>query len=315
MSTSKASKGVVSHPITPTDAAIVAEMRKQSAPAKGKLLGTAARPVFDEIIGHTSAPAGVEFREDTIGGVSGWWARPAGAQTQGVLLYLHGGWYAWGTTKAYRNFVGHIAARVGTPAFAPDYRLAPEHPFPAAVQDAEAVYRGMLERGSRRIAIVGDSAGGGLSLVLTASALRKLQSFGTAPVGTVALSPLTDLTLSGRSWETHEAADPYFTKAQGLSMAPLYVGTHDPKDPLISPVFGDLAGLPPIRIHVGEDEVLLDDSLRYVERAVAAGVDARVDVWQGMPHVFLSAAGQLAAADEALQAVGTFLAERLGPAR
>ena len=315
MSTSKASKGVVSHPITPTDAAIVAEMRKQSAPAKGKLLGTAARPVFDEIIGHTSAPAGVEFREDTIGGVSGWWARPAGAQTQGVLLYLHGGWYAWGTAKAYRNFVGHIAARVGTPAFAPDYRLAPEHPFPAAVQDAEAVYRGMLERGSRRIAIVGDSAGGGLSLVLTASALRKLQSFGTAPVGTVALSPLTDLTLSGRSWETHEAADPYFTKAQGLSMAPLYVGTHDPKDPLISPVFGDLAGLPPIRIHVGEDEVLLDDSLRYVERAVAAGVDARVDVWQGMPHVFLSAAGQLAAADEALQAVGTFLAERLGPAR
>jgi len=315
MSTSKASKGVVSHPITPTDAAIVAEMRKQSAPAKGKLLGTAARPVFDEIIGHTSAPAGVEFREDTIGGVSGWWARPAGAQTQGVLLYLHGGWYAWGTAKAYRNFVGHIAARVGTPAFAPDYRLAPEHPFPAAVQDAEAVYRGMLERGSRRIAIVGDSAGGGLSLVLTASVLRKLQSFGTAPVGTVALSPLTDLTLSGRSWETHEAADPYFTKAQGLSMAPLYVGTHDPKDPLISPVFGDLAGLPPIRIHVGEDEVLLDDSLRYVERAVAAGVDARVDVWQGMPHVFLSAAGQLAAADEALQAVGTFLAERLGPAR
>jgi len=315
MSTSKASKGVVSHPITPTDAAIVAEMRKQSAPAKGKLLGTAARPVFDEIIGHTSAPAGVEFREDTIGGVSGCWARPAGAQTQGVLLYLHGGWYAWGTAKAYRNFVGHIAARVGTPAFAPDYRLAPEHPFPAAVQDAEAVYRGMLERGSRRIAIVGDSAGGGLSLVLTASVLRKLQSFGTAPVGTVALSPLTDLTLSGRSWETHEAADPYFTKAQGLSMAPLYVGTHDPKDPLISPVFGDLAGLPPIRIHVGEDEVLLDDSLRYVERAVAAGVDARVDVWQGMPHVFLSAAGQLAAADEALQAVGTFLAERLGPAR
>ena len=98
-------------------------------------------------------------------------------------------------------------------------------------------------------------------------------------------------------------------------MAPLYVGNHDPKDPLISPVFGDLAGLPPIRIHVGEDEVLLDDSLRYVERAVAAGVDARVDVWQGMPHVFLSAAGQLAAADQALEAVGTFLAERLGRSR
>ena len=315
MNASTVSTGIVNHPITPQDAAIVGEMRKQSAPAKGNLLGIAARPVFDEIIGHTTPPAGVEFREDTLGGVSGWWARPASTQSQGTLLYLHGGWYAWGTAKAYRNFVGHIAARVGAPAFAPDYRLAPEHPFPAAVHDAEAVYRGLLERDSKRIAIVGDSAGGGLSLVLTASVTHKLKSFGTAPVGTVALSPLNDLTLSGRSWETREAADPYFTKAQGLSMAPLYVGAHDPKDPLISPVFGDLAGLPPIRIHVGEDEVLLDDSLRYVERAVAVGVDARVHVWQGMPHVFLSAAGQLAAADEALQAVGTFLAERLGQSR
>jgi epsilon-lactone hydrolase len=315
MNTSKGSKGVVVHPIALKDAAVVGEMRKQSEPAKGKLLGIAARPVFDEIIGHTSAPAGVEFREDTLGGVSGWWAHPAGAHIHATLLYLHGGWYAWGTSKAYRNFVGHIAARVGAPAFAPDYRLAPEHPFPAAVQDAEAVYRALLERQSGPIAIVGDSAGGGLSLVLTAAVIRERQSIGTAPVGTVALSPLNDLTLSGGSWETREAADPYFTRAQGLSMAPLYVGAHDPKDPLISPVFGDLAGLPPIRIHVGEDEVLLDDSLRYVERAVAAGVDARVDVWQGMPHVFLSAAGQLAAADEALQAVGTFLAERLAQSR
>jgi len=315
MSEIEKSKGMVTHPITPADATIVGEIRKQSAPTKGQLLGTAARPVFDEIIGHTSAPAGVEYREGSVGGVSGWWAHPTGAQSQGTLLYLHGGWYVWGTAKAYRHFVGHIASRAGAAAFAPDYRLAPEHPFPAAVQDAEVVYRGLVERGSRRIAIVGDSAGGGLSLVLTAAVIRKLQSFGTAPVGTVALSPLNDLTLSGKSWETHEAADPYFTKAQGSSMAPLYVGSHDPKDPLISPVFGDLAGLPPIRIHVGEDEVLLDDSLRYVERAAAAGVDARVDVWQGMPHVFLSAAGQLAAADEALQAVGTFLANRLGQSR
>jgi acetyl esterase/lipase len=315
MSVIENSKGVVIHPNTVADAAIVGEIRKQSAPTKGKLVGIAARPIFDEIIGHTSAPAGVEYREDTVGGVSGWWAHPAEARSRGSILYLHGGWYAWGTAKAYRHFVGHIASRAGAVAFAPDYRLAPEHPFPAAVQDAEAVYRALVERGSGRIAIVGDSAGGGLSLVLTALAVAKLQSIGAAPVGTVALSPLNDLTLSARSWETREAADPYFTKAQGMSMAPLYVGNHDPKDPLISPVFGHLAGLPPVRIHVGEDEVLLDDSLHYVERAVAAGVDARVDVWQGMPHVFLSGAGQLAAADAALQAVGTFLAERLGPSR
>lgn len=302
----------VTHPITPADAAIVAAMKQGSAPMKGKLLGTEARQPFDEIMGHVTAPAGVEYQQDAVGGIPGWWARPEGASSSsGTILYLHGGWYAWGTAKAYRHFVGHIAARAGAAAFAADYRLAPEHPFPAAVEDAEAVYRGLIDRGSRRIAIVGDSAGGGLGLALTSLATAKSASIGVVPVGTVALSPLTDLTLSGASWETRAAADPYFTKDQGLRLAPLYVGKHDPKDPLLSPLFGNFTGLPPIRVHVGEDELLLDDSLRYVERAAAAGVDARVDVWQGMPHVFLSAAGQLAAADEALQAVGAFVSERL----
>jgi acetyl esterase/lipase len=131
------------------------------------------------------------------------------------------------------------------------------------------------------------------------------------PSAALVLSPLTDLTLSGRSWETRAAADPYFTKAQGASMAPLYLGSHDAKDPLASPLYGDLAGLPPIRVHVGDDELLLDDSLRYVERAVAAGVDARVDIWEGLPHVFPSAVGQLEGADRAMSAIGSFLAERL----
>jgi acetyl esterase/lipase len=302
---------LVTHPITPADAAIVTAMKQGSAPVKGKLLGIEARQPFDEIMGHVTAPPGVEYEQDTVGSVPGWWARPTGARSSGTILYLHGGWYAWGTAKAYRHFVGHIAARAGAVAFAADYRLAPEHPFPAAVEDAEAVYRGLIDRGSRRVAIVGDSAGGGLSLALTSLAIAKSASIGVLPVGTVALSPLTDLTLCGASWETRAAADPYFTKAQGLSLAPLYVGKHDPRDPLLSPLFGNFAGLPPIRVHVGEDELLLDDSLRYVEGAAAAGVDARVDVWQGMPHVFLSAAGQLAAADEALQAVATFVAERL----
>lgn len=299
------------HAITPSDAAIVAAIRTATAPTKGKLVGTAARQTFDEIMGHVPPPAGVGYTPDTVGGVSGWWARPVRAQSPGTILFLHGGWYALGSSKAYRHFVGHIAARAGAVAFAPDYRLAPEHPFPAAVEDAEAVYRGLVDRGLKRMALVGDSAGGGLSLALAALLVAKSASIGVAPVGAVALSPLTDLTLSGQSWDTREAADPYFTKSQGLSLAPLYVGKSDPRNPLISPLFGDLAGLPPIRIHVGEDEVLLDDSLRYVERATKAGVDARVDVWQGMPHVFLSAAGQLAAADEALQSVGSFLASRL----
>ena len=125
------------------------------------------------------------------------------------------------------------------------------------------------------------------------------------------LSPVTDLALSGASWETRAAADPYFHRSQAAELVRSYLGGHDPTDPLASPLYGKLAGLPPIRVHVGDDEVLLDDSLRYVERAVAAGVDARVDVWEGMPHGFLSGIGTLAASRQALDEIGRFLAERL----
>ena len=262
-------------------------------------------------MGHVAAPNDVAYVADTIGGVPGWWCRPTNKQPAGTILYLHGGWYVFGTAKAYRHFAGHIAARTGAEVFVPDYRLAPEHPFPAGLLDAQACYRGLIGRGIRRIAIAGDSAGGGLSLALLSLLATPENSGGVSPRAAVVLSPLTDLALSGRSWETRAAADPYFTRAQADSLVPLYLGHHDPKDPLASPLYGNLAGLPPIRVHVGDDELLLDDSLRYVERAVAAGVDARVDIWEGLPHVFPSSVGQLAAADRALDAIGAFLAERL----
>jgi len=313
----------VIHPISPADKAAVAAIRAIVEPQKGRLQGIAARGPFDEIMGHVTAPADVTYEPDTIGGVSGWWARPTNKTPAGTILYFHGGWYVFGTAKAYRHFAGHLAYRTGAEVFIPDYRLAPEHPFPAGLLDAQACYRGLIERGVHRIAIAGDSAGGGLTLALLSLLKTQETSGGVRPSGqrgnpqrgrpsaALVLSPLTDLTLSGRSWETRAAADPYFTKAQGVSMVPLYLGSHDPKDPLASPLYGDLAGLPPIRVHVGDDELLLDDSLRYVERAVAAGVDARVDIWEGMPHVFPSAVGQLEAADRALSAIGSFLAERL----
>lgn len=301
----------VTHRISPADKAAVAAIRAVVEPGKGLLQGVAARQTFDEIIGHVAPPADVVYEADTIGGVSGWWARPANKRPEGTILYLHGGWYAWGTAKAYRHFAGHFAHRTGAEVFVPDYRLAPEHPFPAGLLDAQAAYRGLIGRGARRIAIAGDSAGGGLTLALLSLLKTQETAGGVLPSAAVVLSPLTDLTLSGGSWETRAVADPYFTKAQGASMVPLYLGSHDPKDPLASPLFGNPAGLPPIRALVGDDEVLLDDSLRYVERAVAAGVDARSDVWEGLPHVFLSAVGQLEAADQALSEVGSFLAERL----
>jgi len=301
----------VTHPISPADKAVAAATRAMAEPQKGRLQGTAARQPFDDIMGHVAAPPNVAFEADTIGGVPGWWARPTNKTPAGTILYLHGGWYVWGSAKAYRHLAGHVAHRTGAEVFIADYRLAPEHPFPAGLLDAQACYSGLVERGARRIAIAGDSAGGGLTLALLSLLKTKEASAGGLPRAALVLSPLTDLTLSGHSWETQAIADPYFTKSQGASLVPLYLNAHDPKDPLASPLFGDLSGLPPIRVHVGADELLLDDSIRYVERAVAAGVDARVDIWEGLPHVFPSAVGQLEAADRALSAIGAFLAERL----
>ena len=301
----------VTHPISPADKAAAAATRAIVEPQKGRLQGIAARQPFEEIMGHVAAPPDVAYTADTIGGVSGWWARPTNKTPAGTILYLHGGWYVLGSAQAYRHLAGHVAHRTGAEVFVPDYRLAPEHPFPAGLLDAQAGYRGLIERGARRIAIAGDSAGGGLTLALLSLLKTQEASGSVLPRAALVLSPLTDLTLSGRSWESRAAADPYFTKPQAASMVPLYLGTHDPKDPLASPLFGNLAGLPPIRIQVGDDETLLDDSLRYVERAVAAGVDARVDIWEGLPHVFPSAVGQLEAADRAMNAIGSFLAERL----
>jgi epsilon-lactone hydrolase len=155
--------------------------------------------------------------------------------------------------------------------------------------------------------VTGDSAGGNLALVLLSIATKQAGAAGIAPVGAVALSPATDLTLTGESFKTRAEADPYFIKPQVAGLVRCYVGENDPKNSLASPLYGDLRGLPPLRVHVGDDEVLLDDSRSYVERAVAAGVDARLDVWMGMPHGFVNSVGSMNAANQALRAIATFL--------
>jgi len=165
------------HPLRSEDALGASALRASVAAFKGKLAGTAARAPFDDLMERVAAPTDVTFEADTVGGISGFWAKPARPHKGAAILHVHGGWFNLGTAHAYRNFVGHIASSAGADAFIPDYRLAPEHPFPAAVTDVEACYRGLVDKGIDNIAVVGDSAGGNLALVLVSTDM--------APVGAV----------------------------------------------------------------------------------------------------------------------------------
>ena len=306
------SKAFVSvHPLDSEDAATISSITTAARAAKGLRWRVEARAQFDALMERVPPPDGVIIQSGTVGDIPGLWVDPASSRPGEAILHLHGGWFHAGSARAYRHLVGHIAARAGARAFVPDYRLAPEHPFPAAVDDVLATYRGMDDSGIRRIAVTGDSAGGNLALVLASSLSAKDASGKATLIGVAALSPVTDLTLSGATYETRADADPYFTKQQVAELVQSYLGSVDANDPRASPLQGRFAGLPPIRIHVGDDEVLLDDSRRYVERAVAAGVDARLDVWMGMPHGFPAIIGPIKASAQALDAIGTFLTDSL----
>lgn len=298
------------HPVSTADKTAMAGLRAIVEPNKGQLLGTAARAPFDAIMEHVAVPEGVTFEAGTVGGIPGWWSKPEGGQPDAVILHVHGGWFNWGSAKAYRHLVGHIAAHAGVAAFIPDYRLAPEHPFPAASDDVRNCYAGLIELGYKKIAVVGDSAGGTLALVLLLSLKASQVSNQVIPIAGVALSPVTDLSLSGASWTTRATADPYFVQPQANELVRSYLNGADPNDPAASPLRADLRGLPPIRVHVGEDEVLLDDSVQFVDRALAAGIDAQLHIWEGMVHGFPGSVGQLNASTQALQQIGSFLSER-----
>jgi epsilon-lactone hydrolase len=312
LATDRMSKGSVAvHPLDPEDAAITAAMRAMASSTKGVPRGIEARGQFDALMESVLPRGDVTFAADTLGGIPGLWVHPADCRSDEAIVHLHGGWFNFGSARAFRHLVGHIAARAGARAFIPDYRLAPEHPFPAATDDVLACYQGLSERDVHRIALTGDSAGGNLALVLASRVTGEAASISATLVGIAVFSPVTDLTLSGATYETRAEADPFFTLPQVAELVHSYLGSANAKQPLASPLHARLSGMPPVRIHVGYDEVLLDDSLRYFERAGAAGVDARLDVWIGMPHGFAGSIGKLKAAAQALDGVGAFLAERL----
>lgn len=272
----------------------------------------AIRDLFDQIMLHTPEAAGVTAEVGEVGGVRGWWLRPTSARPGAAVLYLHGGGYIVGSARASVPLAGQIAARAGVAVFSADYRLAPEHVFPAATDDALAAYRGLADLGFSAIAVAGDSAGGGLALstvVRVAAEARDHRLL--APRGAVLLSPWTDLSTGSPSMQDRADADPLLSHASLSNAAAQYLGGHDPQEARVSPLFGDLSGLPPVLMHVGEDEVLLDDARRTGEALAAAGSAATVHVWAGMTHVFSSSVGTLTAAEEALDDIGVFLNQQL----
>jgi len=237
------------------------------------------------------------------------WLRPPSATPGRVVLYLHGGGYVIGSPRSHRHLAAAIAGAAGASALLLDYRLAPEHPFPAAVEDATAAYRWLLDQAiaPERIVIAGDSAGGGLT-VATLLALREARV--PLPAGGVCISPWVDLTCSGASYATKAAADPIVRRAGVEEMARAYLGATPPRTPLASPLFADLRGLPPLLIHVGSDEVLLDDAVQLAERAKAAGVDATLEIYDRMIHVWHWFLPMLDEAQTAVNAIGRFVRSR-----
>jgi epsilon-lactone hydrolase len=254
-------------------------------------------------------PPDVKVERVTAPAAPAEWLRPPSAVPGRVVLYLHGGGYVMGSPRSHRHLAAAIAAAAEAGALLLDYRLAPEHPYPAAVQDATAAYRWLLDQAvvPERIVIAGDSAGGGLT-VATLLALREARL--PLPAGGVCISPWVDLTCSGASYATKAAADPIVDRASVEEMALAYLGATPPRIPLASPLFADLRGLPPLLIHVGSDEVLLDDAVQLAERAKAAGVDATLEVYDRMIHVWHWFLPMLDEAQAAVDAIGRFVRSR-----
>lgn len=265
------------------------------------------RTIYDSFIATTPIADSVSSERVESESAHGWWVRPSVAEHDGVILYLHGGSYVSGSAKAYRGLASQLASRTRRPAFVPDYPLAPEATVPAAADAVIAAYEWLRTNGSERIVLVGDSAGGGLAL----AALARLTHTGrpSAAIAGLVFSPWVDLAFTGASMRDAQIVDPLLTYEALQASASMYLGGADPRDPLASPLFGDLSGLPPLLIQVGSDERLLDDTRQYAERAAAAGSPVRVEVWEGMHHVFQAEVATLRASGIALDRAAAFVVD------
>ena len=251
-------------------------------------------------------PADTETLERVLGGIPAIRAVPPNARPGHHILYLHGGGYVARSPALYRPFTWRFAAAAGASVTAIDYRLAPEHPFPAALDDAVAAWRALLAEGAdpRRSTIMGDSAGGGLTLAL---ALRLRDQAEPLPAALVALSPWTDLAITGVSCRLNAVADPMQNADDLEPLAARYLAGADSRNPYASPLYGDPCGLPPTLLQVGSDEILRDDAVRMAPRMRAAGCEVTLEIWPRMPHVWHGFAPVLPEARQAIARIGAFL--------
>lgn len=268
------------------------------------------RTAFSQLMAQVPVPPDVQQSPVEVGGVAGVEVTIQGSDAENVILYFHGGVYVIGSAAASVPLVGDLVRRTGTKAVTLEYRLAPEHPYPAAVEDARAAYEGLLDQGIApgQIALAGESAGGGLA-VATLLALREAGV--PLPSRGYVMSPYVDLTLSGESLAERREADPLLTPDGLRARVPDYVGGGDASNPRISPIFADLTGLPPLLIQVGSHEVLLSDALRLAERAAMSDVPVTLEVTPGVPHVFQAYAAMLGEAGVALDRAAAFLIAQL----
>ena len=259
-------------------------------------------------------PAGVQTLAVDADGVKADRVSTRASEPSHHILFLHGGGFIIGSPALYRHFTWRIASATRACVLSVDYRLAPEHPFPAALDDAVAAYHWLLNDGAdpRRIAVMGDSAGGGLALSLM---LRLRDEGSPLPAAAVALSPWTDLALTGTSLRRNAAADPMVSPDQARHFVDYYLAGADPRTPYASPLYGEPAGLPPTIIQVGSDEVLRDDAVRMADRMRAAGCRIDLEIWPRMPHVWHLFAPVMPEARRAIERIGAFVTKAIRPMR
>ena len=294
----------------------IAEIRKavaQNPPTAGTFEDRRARwePLFHKIC---PIPSSTVTASIAAGGPRGEWVTAAGVSTTEprVVFYIHGGGFTAGTAAAYRGLSSHLSAATGCRVLAVDYRWAPEEPFPAALDDCVAGYRWLVDAGGtapHNVVLAGDSAGGNL---VVAMLLKLKQDGDELPAAGVCLSPIFDLALTGDSVVSRAERDPMILASSLQMCSAAYRGKSDPRNPLMSPLYGDLAGLPPLLLQCGSEEMLRDDSVRLAAKAKAAGVDVTFEEWDEMVHVWHLFADRLADGRKALARVGEFVRTHVG---